>query len=184
MKYTKQRGLSLVMVSFVSMLVAALGMTFLYYVRYGHLPMPDLWARWGKSANVIGNDLKNAAGLPVGNNQGPGMREAATTSEGIRRCTIDGKTVYSDTLCLDNNPSTKKIKLADSKGVDPVKAAVLNDDGNKATNGTTGTAPQTDEEVKRKIMEQALGKGATASTAAENDLHMKATNRAIDRATR
>lgn len=183
MKLNKQTGISLVMVSIVSMLVAALGMTFLYYMRNGHLPMQDLWARFGKAAAVIRNDVQDSTGLPTGSSEGQGMRQAATTSEGIRRCTIDGKTVYSDTLCLDTNPTTKKIKLNDSKGMEPPKAAVAKDDAANPA-GSANPASMSNEEMKKKVMEQALGKSAPASSVADDDLRLKAMNRAIDRATK
>lgn len=183
MKLNKQTGISLVMVSVISMLVAALGMSFLYYMRNGHLPMQDLWARFGKDAAVIRNDVQDSTGLPTGSSEGPGMRQAATTSEGVRRCTIDGKTVYSDTLCLDTNPTTKKIKLNDSKGMEPPKTAVARDDAVNAA-GSANPASMTNEEMKKKVMEQALGKNAPASSVADDDLRLKAMNRAIDRATK
>ena len=194
----KQTGLNLVAVSIFSMLLALVSMSFLYYIRNGHMPMPEVWSRWGKSANVIGKELKNAAGIKntAGDEQinantspeGQGMRQAATTNEGVRRCTIDGKTVYSDTLCLDNNPTTKKIKLNDSQGLAPARAAVANDDtGNNAanSNGAAGIAgTPSNQELKNKIMEQALGRPVAASSAVEQDLHLKSVNRAIDRSTR
>lgn len=183
MKLNKQAGISLVMVSVVSMLVAALGMTFLYYMRTGHLPMQDLWARLGKAAAIIGNDVKDSTGLPTGSSEGPGMRQAATTTEGVRRCTIDGKTIYSDTLCLDTNPTTKKIKLNDSKGMEPPKTTLAKDEAGKAAD-SGNSADMSNEEMKRKVMEQALGKSAPASSAADDDLRLKAMNRAIDKATR
>ncbi|MFZ6780887.1 hypothetical protein ACO0LD_28975 [Undibacterium sp. Ji83W] len=183
MKYTKQRGISLIAVAIISMLVASLGMAFLYYMRYGHLPMQDMWARFGKAAAIIGNDVKDSTGLPTGISEGPGMRQAATTSEGVRRCTIEGKTVYSDTLCVDTNPTTKKIKLNDSKGMEPPKAAMAKEDGGKAADSAY-SASMTNEEMKKKIMEQALGKSAPASSAADEDLRLKAMNRAIDKATK
>ncbi len=183
MKYTKQRGLSLIAVAILSMLIAALGMGFLYYMRYGRLPMHDMWARFGKAAAVISNDVKETTGLPTGSSEGPGMRQAATTSEGVRRCTIDGKTVYSDTLCLDNNPTTKKIKLNDSKGMEPPKTAVAREDGGKGGDNNY-PASMSNEEMKKKIMEQALGKSTPASSVADEDLRLKAMNRAIDKATK
>ncbi|MCH8620327.1 hypothetical protein [Undibacterium sp. TS12] len=186
MNYSNQRGVSLVGVAIFSMLVASLGMLFLYYMRNGHLPMQDMWARLGKSAAVVGNEVKNATGLPTGSSEGPGMREAATTREGVRRCSIDGKTVYSDTLCLDSNPSTKKVKLSDSAGMEPPRAAVANDNGgNGATTGAAGiSGTASNEELKKKIMEQAMGKPVSASSAADEELRLKSMNRAIDKATR
>ncbi len=155
MSLRHQNGISLIAVAIVSMLVALLSMGLLYYMRNGHLPMPEMWARWGKSANVISNELKNATGvqLPGGSNNNsnsaPGMRQAATVDEGVRRCTINGKTVYSDTLCTDTNPTTRQVKLHDARGMEAPK--------NPASQAS---ASETDEEVlKKKIMDQALGNG-------------------------
>ena len=154
-----QRGISLIAVAIVSMLVALLSMGLLYYMRNGHLPMPGMWARWGKSANVISNELKNASGVQLpgssnsnsnsNSNSTPGMRPAATVDEGVRRCTINGKTVYSDTLCTDTNPTTRQVKLHDARGIEAPK-----------TPASQATASEADEEqLKKKIMEQALGNG-------------------------
>jgi len=148
-----QKGISLIAVAIVSMLVALLSMGLLYYMRNGHLPMPEMWARWGKSANVISNELKNASGvqLPGSSNSNgtPGLRQAATVDEGVRRCTINGKTVYSDTLCTDTNPTTRQVKLHDARGIEAPK--------NPASQATASEADE--EQLKKKIMEQALGNG-------------------------
>lgn len=191
MKIKNQRGFSLVAVAIFSMLITSLGMGFLYYMRNGHLPMQEMWSRWGKSANVIGKELKNAAGMQNASGEsgvsteGQGLRQAATANEGVRRCILDGKTIYSDTLCLDNNPTTKKLKLNDSSGMEPPKAAIGRDEGDIANQGNAGIAGSTaNQELKKKIMEQALGISAAASNASEQDLHMKAIDRAVEKSTR
>ncbi|MFZ6756726.1 hypothetical protein ACO0K9_05855 [Undibacterium sp. Ji50W] len=154
MSLRHQRGISLIAVAIGSMLVALLSMGLLYYMRNGHLPMPEMWARWGKSANVITNELKNATDVQLpGNssnsNSAPGLRQAATVEEGVRRCTINGKTVYSDTLCTDTNPTTRQVKLHDARGMEAAKS----------TASQASASEPGEEELKKKIMEQALGNG-------------------------
>jgi hypothetical protein len=85
--------------------------------------MQDVWARWGKSAHVISSELKNASGISAIPGSGDGLRPAATVDAGIRQCTIQGKVVFSDTACTDNNPTTKNIKLHDNQGFAPPKVA-------------------------------------------------------------
>jgi hypothetical protein len=63
MNLQRQRGLSLIWISVLFMLLGLVAMVFLYTIRYGHLPMQDVWTKWGKSANVIGNELKNVTGI-------------------------------------------------------------------------------------------------------------------------
>jgi hypothetical protein len=119
MNLQRQRGLSLIWISVLFMLLGLVSMGFLYTIRYGHLPMQDVWSKWGKSANVIGNELKNVTGiqeLSLPGQNSSGVRQAATVESGVRRCTIDGKTVYSDTACLDSNPTSTNIELNDAKG--------------------------------------------------------------------
>ncbi|MFZ6655333.1 hypothetical protein [Undibacterium sp. TJN19] len=149
MSKQKQRGLSLIVVSLVSMSVAVIAMAFIYYLRNGHLPIPEFLQPFFTTANAVSKDLKNATG--IGTSNGSGMREAATTAEGVRRCVIDGKTVYSDTLCTDKNPSTKKLKLNDAKGIEPPKSV--------ASQEKEKTGEMSEEQMKQKIMEQAVDGG-------------------------
>ncbi|MBC3884228.1 hypothetical protein [Undibacterium griseum] len=119
MNLNKQRGLSLIAISVIFMLLGLVAMGFLYTIRYGHLPMQDVWARWGKSAGVIGNELKNASGvkdlsLPVLPDDD--KRRIVTVESGARKCIVHGKTVYSDTECADSNPTSKNVKLHDTQG--------------------------------------------------------------------
>ncbi|MBC3870645.1 hypothetical protein [Undibacterium oligocarboniphilum] len=129
MNLNKQRGLSLIAISVIFMLLGLVAMGFLYTIRYGHLPMQDVWARWGKSANVIGSELKNASGvkdlsLPVLPDDD--KRRIVTVESGARKCIVHGKTVYSDTECTDSNPTSKNVKLHDTQGF--VRPAVQADE--------------------------------------------------------
>lgn len=142
MKISAQRGaVSLFGTAILMMLLAIAGMLFLYSVRYGHLPFQDAMARWGRSANVISNELKQASGIASGSaaqashpaaiGQGSaGTPAAATIDAGIRRCTIHGKIVYSDNECRDDNVTTRAVKLQDSRS-DAPKPAPTATDGNE-----------------------------------------------------
>ena len=120
MRKTKQCGaINLYFVAILMMVLTLAAMAFFYYMRYGQLPLQDVWQRWGKSGAVITNELKglggsSIAGLPSG--------KLATVDSGIRRCTIKGKVIYSDVECTDDNPTTHAVKLYDSKGGEPPKA--------------------------------------------------------------
>lgn len=150
MNLQRQRGLSMIWISALFMLLGLVSMGFLYTIRYGHLPMQEVWTKWGKSANVIGNELKNVTGVQEltlpGQNSG-GVRQAATVESGVRRCTIDGKTVYSDTACLDSNPTSRKVKLNDTQGF--VKPPVPAEDAG---------ASHADQDLRLQALEKALQK--------------------------
>ena len=128
----KQSGsMSLWTISFLMMLVTAIGLCFLYLARYGELPFPQVRARWSKSANVISSELKNASGLDSSGSSVSGgvinanMAQAVTIDSGVRRCTVKGKVIYSDTLCLDSNSTTQLVKLHDNKADAPKAPASL-----------------------------------------------------------
>lgn len=49
-------------------------------------------------------------------------RGALASNDGkMRRCVIDGKTVISNTDCTDKNPTSKVIKIQDTKGFEAPK---------------------------------------------------------------
>jgi hypothetical protein len=117
----KQRGaINLVMVSFLMMVLTLAALSLLYYMRYGRVPLQDVWQRWSKSGEVVGNELKNMSGL---GKDGAHSGKVATVDDGIKRCTVNGKVLFSDVECSDNNPSTRAVKLYDSKGGEPPKAS-------------------------------------------------------------
>ncbi|MFZ6771168.1 hypothetical protein ACO0LB_00495 [Undibacterium sp. SXout7W] len=158
-----QRGISLIAVSVIFMLIGLISMGALYTMRYGHLPMQDTLNKWGKSADVIGKELKNVSGITdnnAGNNtnannananaSGSGMRNAATVSSGVKRCTINGKTVYSDIECTDHNPTTRELKLHDTQGFVQTKPA-------QEQAGSDSTSEQ---EMRLKMLDKAINQSA------------------------
>jgi hypothetical protein len=42
----------------------------------------------------------------------------------MRKCVIDGKTLISNTDCLDNNKTSKTIKISDTRGIEAPKVPV------------------------------------------------------------
>ena len=131
MMKTRQAGaINLYFVSILMMVLTLAAMAFLYHMRYGQLPMQDVWQRWGKSGAVITNELKGlggaTAGSPASGNASSG--KVATVDAGIRRCTIKGKVIFSDVECADDNPTTRAVKLYDSKGGEPPKPPTTKND--------------------------------------------------------
>lgn len=144
MKRSKQGGaVSLLFVSILMMLVTLAALAFLYQLRYGQLPMQDVWRRWGKSATVITGELKQVSGVTTEISASP---KAATVNAGIRRCTIKGKVIFSDVECTDDNPSTRAVKLYDSKGGEPFKSAAPAGDGQA----------ESALDIKKQLLEKAL----------------------------
>ncbi|WP_428718452.1 hypothetical protein [Undibacterium curvum] len=155
MNLHKQRGMSLVAVSVLFMILGLVAMGFLYTIRYGHLPMQEVWARWGKSANVIGKELKNASGIPdsftPATGSAPGaenMPAPVTVESGVKRCVINGKTVYSDTDC-HNNATATTLKLQDTQGFQKPKPAA---------DAASASSPEQDARIK--MIEKAIEKAS------------------------
>ncbi|MFZ6752265.1 hypothetical protein ACO0KY_02730 [Undibacterium sp. Dicai25W] len=151
MNLHRQRGISLIWVSVFFMTLAAAGMTLLYTVRYGHLPFQEVWTRWGKSANVIGNELQKASGvkeLNLPGQESSGVRAPVTVESGVRRCMINGKTVFSDTECTDQNSTTKHLKLNDTQGFVHPKPANTDD---QAASGS-------EQEMRFKMIDKAINR--------------------------
>jgi hypothetical protein len=146
MNQSKQCGaMNLYFVSILMMLVTLAALAFLYFIRYGQLPMQDVWQRWGKSAAVITQELKQASGVVP---EITASTKAATVDAGIRRCTIKGKVIFSDVECSDDNPTTRAVKLYDSKGGEPPKVVAPPKDSE------AGAEAELD--LKKQIMEKAL----------------------------
>lgn len=131
-KFAQSGAINLTMVSFLMMALTLAALSLLYYMRYGHVPLQNVWQRWSHSAELITKEL----GVPG---------QAVTVDAGIRRCTIKGKVVFSDEECSDNNPTTRAVKLVDNKGGEPPKASA----SSKAQNAT-------EVDVQSKIIDKAV----------------------------
>lgn len=117
----KQSGaINLLFVSILMMVMTLAALSLLYYMRFGHVPLQDVWQRWSKSGEVVSNELKSITGI---SKDGVHTGKIATVDDGIKRCTINGKVIFSDVECSEKNPTTRAVKLYDSKGGEPPKAS-------------------------------------------------------------
>ncbi|MBR7781063.1 PulJ/GspJ family protein [Undibacterium luofuense] len=160
MKIRKQAGLSLISVMIIFMLLGALAMGFLYTIRTGRLPLNDQLQRWGKSAGVISNELKNAAGVsgangantaaPASGTVAPNenMPAPVTVESGVKKCVINGRTTYSDTEC-NQRADAKNVKLHDAKGFERPKPK---EDDSSASVG--------DQDFRQKMLNKAIDKAS------------------------
>jgi hypothetical protein len=107
----RQRGLSLIMVAVGMAGVAALAMAALFSMRYErNLFAEGIGKLTGKSppAAVVPGQAASAA-------------PAAAPGNALRRCVINGKTVFSDTECSERNASTQNIVVHETKGIEAPK---------------------------------------------------------------
>lgn len=104
-KFKQGGAINLYFVALLMMALSLAAMSFLYYMRYGHVPLQDVWQRWSKSADAVLSG------------------RAVTVDEGILRCTVKGKVVFSDVDCSESNPTTRAVKLVDNQGGGPPKAS-------------------------------------------------------------
>jgi Tfp pilus assembly protein PilV len=110
----RQRGISLIWVAVLMAGVAALAMAAIFSMRYERNLFAEGLARLtGKTppaATVQGGAAAAAALAPsVPGNQ-------------LRRCVINGKTVFSDTECSAANATTQNVIVHETKGVEAPKA--------------------------------------------------------------
>jgi hypothetical protein len=105
----RQRGLSLIGVAVFSIVFAGVAMTFLMGVRHDRNYFAEGWAK-------VTGKMKEA---PL-----PDMVAPATANTGtaLRKCVVDGKTVISNVDCTYKNPTSKDIKIYDTKGFEAPKA--------------------------------------------------------------
>lgn len=109
----RQRGISLILVAVLMAGVAALAMAAIFSMRYERNLFAEGVAKLtGKApAAAAGSGAAAtaaAAAAPVPGNQ-------------LRRCVINGKTVFSDTECGAANATTKNVVVHETKGVEAPK---------------------------------------------------------------
>jgi hypothetical protein len=108
-----QRGWSLIWVAVLMGGLAAVAMAALFSMRYGRNFFAEgvqKVAGQGGIAAVAGR----AAVLPAAG--------APSAAKPLRRCVIDGKTVISDTDCLDRNPTSRTVVVHETRGIEAPKA--------------------------------------------------------------
>ncbi len=117
----RQRGLSLLGVAVFSIVFAGIAMVFLMGVRHDRNYFAEGWAKvTGKVVeSPVADAVKGAAGAAgLANTSGA----APQAGGAMRKCVIDGKTVISNVDCTDKNPTSKDIKIVDTKGFEAPKA--------------------------------------------------------------
>lgn len=107
----RQRGISLIVVALLMAGVAALAMAAIFSMRYERNLFAEGLARLtGKPAQGQGGAVQAAAAPPAA----PGNQ--------LRRCVVNGKTVFSDTECSPANATTHNVIVHETKGVEAPKA--------------------------------------------------------------
>lgn len=123
-QHRRQQGLSLIGVAIFMAILTLAAMAALYWMRFERNPITDIMngtvqRPFGKLGKPAGPASPNA-GLPP---QAPPAPVALSTE--VRKCIINGKTVFSDTEC----PKTaSKLKLHDNTFAAPPKPVVAEDD--------------------------------------------------------
>ncbi len=109
----RQRGvLNLVWVAVASAALAALAMAAIWSMRYERNLFAEALATVTGAAPASIDAARKAVGAaPAGEGGGA-----------LRKCVIAGKTVISNTDCLDNNKTSKAIRITDTRGFEPPKA--------------------------------------------------------------
>ncbi len=104
----RQRGvLNLYWVAVFSAVFAGLAMAALFSMRYER----NLFAEGAAKISKLFNSSPAAQVL-----------EGAKADSGLSKCVIDGKTVISNTDCAAANPTSKKLQLHDTRGIEAPKA--------------------------------------------------------------
>jgi hypothetical protein len=106
----RQQGLSLVAVAVVSVLLAGLAMVALWSMKHDHNYFADGMKKVSEAAPI---EAAKQAVATVDKPSGP-----------MKKCVIDGVTVISNTDCKDKNPTSKVIKIHDTKGFEAPKVPV------------------------------------------------------------
>lgn len=105
----RQRGLSLIGVASFSIVFAGIAMAFLMGVRHDRNYFAEGWAK-------LTGKMKES---PLPAIVSP---DTPSTATALRKCVVDGKTVISNVDCTDKNPTSKDIKIYDTKGFEAPKA--------------------------------------------------------------
>ncbi len=111
----RQRGeLSLLWVAVFMGALGLVAMAGLFWMRYERNLFAEIWN--GAMRTPTGQTVKKTQAA-VENSIKP-----ESASGAIRKCTIDGKVVYSNVECNAKDPTSRSVKLHDSSGFDAPKA--------------------------------------------------------------
>ncbi|HYC43729.1 MAG TPA: hypothetical protein VEB70_12160 [Noviherbaspirillum sp.] len=111
MRLKYQKGLSLLWTAVVVGLVSLAGMVALMSARYERNYFDEAWKKLTKT------DVGQAV-------QQTQQSAARTEPAQIKKCVIDGKTVYSNVECDKANPTSQKVQIHDTKGFEAPKVPV------------------------------------------------------------
>lgn len=105
----RQRGeLSLFRAAVLAGVVALGAVGVLLSIRHERNLFGETWQRVMRGDSA--RDLKHAA-----------AQATRTESADIRKCMVDGKIVYSNVECGAGNPTSRKLELRDTKGIEAPK---------------------------------------------------------------
>jgi hypothetical protein len=111
----RQRGaLNLIWVAIFSALLAAAAMAALWSMKNER----NLFAE-GVSAVTGAAPARQA--IDAARGAVAGVAGGQSGNGALRKCVIDGKTVVSNTDCLDSNKTSKAIKIHDTRGIEAPK---------------------------------------------------------------
>ncbi len=111
MHQQQQRGFSLMWTAVLVTLFALAAMAALFSMRY--------------ERNLFAEGWQKVAGAPAAQKVIDAAKEAVSSAPPtgpLRKCVIKGKTVVSNTECLDANPTSKDIDIVITRGVEAPKA--------------------------------------------------------------
>jgi hypothetical protein len=103
----RQNGISLVAVALIMAGLAAVVMAALFSMKQER----NLFA---EGADKL---LKKSGGAVLQQ----GVQAVQPAANALRRCVIDGKTVFSDTECAAGNPTTKTVTVHETRGIEAPK---------------------------------------------------------------
>ena len=111
----RQKGeLSLIWVAVSMAALTSLAMVGLFWMRYERNLFAEAWAYVMRTP--VGQTVKQTQSAAEGS------LKSDSASGAIRKCTIDGKVVYSNVDCNAKDGNSKAVKLHDTRGIDAPKA--------------------------------------------------------------
>ncbi|MCG2583448.1 DUF4124 domain-containing protein [Massilia sp. TS11] len=117
MKQHSQRGLSLTGVLILSMVIGGAVALALISARNERNLFAEMWGK------LSGSVREQPAVQDARQALGAASPAAEASGAPLRKCTIDGKTVYSNTDCKASNPTSKEIQVQRTAGIASPKAA-------------------------------------------------------------
>ena len=116
----RQRGeLSLLWVAVSMAALAFVAMAGIFWMRYERNLFAEIW-RGAMQTPAAKAAQQTQAALAGGVKSAAGVESAA-----IRKCTVDGKVMYSNVECNAKDTSSRAVKLHDSSGFDAPKTPSL-----------------------------------------------------------